>query len=197
MPELNLDPTKTCCFTGHRPEHIMTNEEELFFQLDTAIRQAHYDGYTTFITGAAKGFDIFAGEYVLHLQKGGLPIRLVCAVPYPNFNTRGKDKWSARCTALLEKASAVEYTCDHYHGGVFQKRNRWMVDHSSRVISYFTGCNGGTKNTIDYALTKNIEIVNLYRDSIPQIYAELRLLKELGITKEELMQEELMQPEND
>lgn len=187
---LNLDPTKTCCFTGHRPDQIIDDEEELGFQLDTAIRQAYYDGYTTFITGVAKGFDILAGEYVLHLQKNGYPLRLVCAVPYPNFNTHGKDEWGARCTALLRQASAVEYTCDHYHGGVFQKRNRWMVDHSTRVIAYFHDSSGGTKNTIDYALKKNIMIVNLYSQPLSEIYAELRLLKDLGISPKDLMKTE-------
>ena len=35
--------------------------------------------------------------------------------------------------------------------GTYQRRNEWMVDHSSRVIAVFNGEPSGTKNTIDYA----------------------------------------------
>lgn len=33
-----------------------------------------------------------------------------------------------------------------------------MVDHSSRVIAVFNGQLGGTKNTIDYAKNRAVEI---------------------------------------
>ena len=51
--------------------------------------------------------------------------------------------------------------CDHYHKGVFQMRNEWMVDHSNRVIAYYNGTPGGTRNTIEYAEKKMIEVVML------------------------------------
>ena len=34
-----------------------------------------------------------------------------------------------------------------------------MVNHSNRVIAYFNGAPGGTKNTIDYADGKGIEVI--------------------------------------
>ena len=37
--------------------------------------------------------------------------------------------------------------------------NVWMVDHSSRVIAYYNGSAGGTKNTIDYARKQNIQVI--------------------------------------
>ena len=40
-------------------------------------------------------------------------------------------------------------------------RNEWMVNHSGRVIVYYNGTPGGTRNTIEYAKRKNIEIVLL------------------------------------
>ena len=51
----------------------------------------------------------------------------------------------------------VVNVCDHYHPGVYQQRNVWMVDHSSRVIAYYNGTAGGTRNTIRYAEKKGIE----------------------------------------
>ena len=40
-------------------------------------------------------------------------------------------------------------------------RNEWMVDHSGRVIAYYNGTPGGTRNTIEYAKRKNIEVILL------------------------------------
>ena len=40
----------------------------------------------------------------------------------------------------------------------FQKRDEWIVDHASRVIAVYDGVQGGTKNTIDYAMKCNVEV---------------------------------------
>ena len=34
-----------------------------------------------------------------------------------------------------------------------------MVDHSNRIIAYYNGAPGSTKDTIDYAAAKGIEVV--------------------------------------
>ena len=34
-----------------------------------------------------------------------------------------------------------------------------MVDHSNRLIAFFNGAPGSTKNTVDYALKKGIEVI--------------------------------------
>lgn len=36
---------------------------------------------------------------------------------------------------LLRQVDLIVNVCDHYHRGVFQQRNIWMVDHSRRVIA--------------------------------------------------------------
>ena len=54
-----------CCFTGHRPEKLSLSENEVKPLLEKAIDNAIADGYVTFITGMAKGTDIWAAEIVL------------------------------------------------------------------------------------------------------------------------------------
>lgn len=51
----------------------------------------------------------------------------------------------------MEQADLVKYICPGYNAGAYQRRNEWMVHHSSRVIAVFNGEPSGTKNTIDYA----------------------------------------------
>ncbi len=48
---------KCCCFTGHRPEKLHAAKNIVLQKLDAAIITALRDGYTTFISGMAKGVD--------------------------------------------------------------------------------------------------------------------------------------------
>lgn len=54
-----------CCFTGHRPEKLSQPEAVVKSKLDAAVRQAIDDGFVTFITGMARGVDIWAAQAVL------------------------------------------------------------------------------------------------------------------------------------
>lgn len=162
MPEIIIDPAKTCCFTGHRPDHLPEDFRELYSRIDTAVRQAVDDGYNTFLTGMAIGFDRMAGYTVLQLKHRGFPVRLICAVPYKGFAEGSRDEWRELSLTLLEQADAVEYICPKSHPGCYQLRNRWMVDHSSRVIAYYADVKGGTRDTVRYAEKKNIPVTNLF-----------------------------------
>ncbi len=148
-----------CCFTGHRPEKLAWSEEHAVVALEEKIRQAIADGYTTFISGMARGVDIWAAEIVLRLRDEGVPLRLICAVPLPDFEKRWPFAWQKRYHAVLKSADLVKVLFNSYSPSVFQQRNEWMVDHSARVIAMYTGEPGGTKNTIDFALRKGIEVM--------------------------------------
>lgn len=45
----------------------------------------------------------------------------------------------------------------------FHIRNRYMVDHSSRLICYYDGQLGGTDYTVNYARKKGLDIINLHK----------------------------------
>lgn len=74
-----------CCFTGHRPEKLSLSENEVKHLLEKAIDNAIADGYVTFITGMAKGTDIWAVEIVLEKKKRNDALRLICAIPAPRL----------------------------------------------------------------------------------------------------------------
>ena len=74
-----------CCFTGHRPEKLSLSENEVKHLLEKAIDNAIADGYVTFITGMAKGTDIWAAEIVLEKKKRNDALRLICAIPHPDL----------------------------------------------------------------------------------------------------------------
>lgn len=150
----------TCCFTGHRPQKIFENEQAIIFSLEKAIVEAVSNGYTTFITGMAYGVDIWAAEIVLRLKRKH-NLKLICAVPHPNFEKRWSLEWQERYNKIVSSADEVHCISNYYSKGCYQIRNIWMVDHSSLVIAAYNGTIGGTKNTIVYAKQKNKKVVNV------------------------------------
>ena len=153
-----------CCFTGHRPEKLSWTEKEVIAWLEAEILKAIDDGFVTFISGMARGVDIWAAEIVLHLRDEGKPIHLICASPFEGFARSWSDDWKQRYNDVIRRADIVKYVCKGYSRACFQLRNEWMVDHSSRVIAVFSGGLGGTKNTIDYARSSEIHTIVMELD---------------------------------
>jgi len=146
------------CFTGHRPEKLHSDEAAVCTVLSNAIDAAISDGYRTFITGMARGVDIWAAEIVLARKTINPAIRLICALPHPDFEKRWSAHWQARYNAILQQADLVREICPAYSKASYQIRNEWMVDHSARVVAIFNGATGGTANTIAYAERHGVEV---------------------------------------
>lgn len=148
-----------CCFTGHRPEKLTVSEERLAALLEAEIRKAIGQEFTTFITGMAKGTDLIAAEIVLRLREEDPRLRLVAALPYPNFGQRWGGGWSERFQRVLSAADQIECVCPCSSWASYQLRNEWMVNHSALVIAAFNGESGGTKNTLDFARKQRVPCV--------------------------------------
>lgn len=146
------------CFTGHRPEKLTMSETDVKTGLTEQIRKAISERYTTFITGMAKGVDLWAGKIVADLRDSGSDIKLIAASPYEGFGKGWAPEWQSLSQEILQRADLVKYVCSGYNKGCFMTRNKWMVDHSNLVIAIFNGEKGGTKNTIDYARKQGIEV---------------------------------------
>lgn len=146
------------CFTGHRPEKLKQSESVIVKALETAIKEAIADGKNVFISGMARGVDIWAAEIVLRLRNEGQNLKLICASPYDGFERGWSHDWQQRYNAVLRSADLVRFIGPGYSRACFQIRNEWMVDHSALVIAVFNGQPGGTKNTIDYARQKGIRV---------------------------------------
>ena len=149
-----------CCFTRHRPEKLNVPETEVIAWLDAEIRKAIDDGFVTFISGMARGVDIWAAEIVLRLRDSGKPIHLICASPFEGFERSWSEDWRRRYIDVMRRADIVKFICKGYSCACFQIRNEWMVDRSARVIAVFNGEPGGTKNTIAYADNEKVAIVS-------------------------------------
>ena len=150
-----------CCFTGHRPEKLGISEIRAKVLLKSAIQQAISDGYVTFISGMARGIDLWAAEIVIEEREKNDNIHLVCASPFNGFENRWSEHEQAIYHSIIEQADLVKFISQHYYRACFQVRNEWMVDRVSRVIAAYNGTKGGTKNTIEYANRKEIFVENI------------------------------------
>ena len=151
------DKRKTrCCFTGHRPQKLHRPVDDIKVDLENEILSAIADGYTTFITGMAYGTDIWAGNIVVRLKDRFPDLKLIAAVPFPEFSENWDEEWKDRYDRLLAKADFVKVMAQEYSDAAYQVRNQWMVDHSSKVIAVYDGTAGGTRNTIQYARKNHV-----------------------------------------
>ena len=149
------------CFTGHRPEKLTRDEKSVMKDLEKEIRKAVSDGLNVFITGMARGVDIWAAQIVLKLRDEGCNVRLICTCPYEGFERSWSQEWQKAYREILTVADFVKYVCNGYDPACFQIRNEWMVNHSARVIAVYNGENGGTKNTMDYAMKVGVPVVRI------------------------------------
>jgi len=151
----------TCCFTGHRPEKLNCPAEIVIDELRNAIEDAFSDGFTEYITGMARGIDIWAAEAVIELRKENPHIRLICAIPFEGFERNWEEHWKKRYKEILSASDEIHYISEGYSRYCYQMRNEWMIDHASMVIAGYTGATGRTRNTIVYARKKDDIIVRL------------------------------------
>ena len=172
------DPrSHTCCFSGYRPEKMPFRTydpdavQALEAALDRAVEYAVSQGYHTFLSGMAAGFDIWAAEAVIR-ARAHHDIRLLCAVPHDHQSDRFAPSWKKRYNVCLVNSDAVRVFASNYFSGCFSVRNRFMVDSSSLLICYFDGQAGDTAQTVHYAQSSGLHIINLS----PRTYDQLSLL---------------------
>ena len=162
---------ESCCFTGHRPAKLPWgyNEQDprcvkLKERIADAVLLAYQEGYRHFLCGMAQGCDLYFCEAVLALRIRHPEITVEAAIPCPTQ----ADGWPAaerrRYRELVAQCDLETMVSESYSTTCMQRRDRYMVDHSMLLIAAFDGTAGGTRYTVEYALRRGIEILDV---SIP------------------------------
>lgn len=111
MPKTELEKRQNrCCFTGHRPEKLLCSEIQVKNMLAKEITTALRQGKHTFISGMARGSDIYAAELVLEYRAQYPDIHLICALPHPDFEKHWSSEWQQRYRKILMAADYVTWT---------------------------------------------------------------------------------------
>ncbi len=156
---------QVCCFTGHRPDKLPWGEDEgdlrclaVKKQLVQALERAYKLGYRHFISGMARGSDLYFAEAVLELRERCPDARLECARPCETQSSRWPAREQQRYQEILDRCDYETMVQHTYDRGCMMRRNRYMVDHASRIIALYDGVpKGGTAQTLAYALRRGLE----------------------------------------
>lgn len=164
-----MQERKACCFTGHRPNHLPwgLNEQHILCRktreaIALCIEYAYQDGFRLFYTGMAQGIDLVAAETVLHCKKLHPDIELAAAIPYAGHaRSWSGDELERYCSILSQcREGNIHILAPAYARWCLITRDRYMVDHSQRLIAVYDGkSSGGTQYTLSYAMQQKIETV--------------------------------------
>jgi len=149
-------------FTGHRAgpkmggfkipnpvyNYVCQETEKLLCELE------HIDNDIVCRSGMSTGYDMWAAFICIEL---GLPF--VATVPFVGQEKIWPKESQDIYYKLLHKACRVEIVSEGgYSPEKMQIRNERLVDKCDVLIAAFDGSNGGTKNCVEYAKSKNKEI---------------------------------------
>lgn len=162
---------KSACFTGHRvlsenPKHLF---DRLYKTLEKLVIQ---HGITDFYAGGAVGFDTIAEKCVLRLRNamnGKVDIRLHLVLPCSNEDqTRSwtaEQKYELRC--IMQRADSVEYTAQKHDSSCMGRRNALLVEHANAfcICYYDVHHKSGTAQTVNLAMQKDLQIINLFTET--------------------------------
>lgn len=170
LVDIPYDPAHTCCFSGSRPEKLGFDwqREPYFFDvlrtdLRAAIRHAVDLEYRRFITGMSRGFDLWAAEEVINLQREFPHLQLIAAIPFAGMETRWEPYWRDLYAQICEHCEYRSCMFNRFTPRCYHARDEYMVQHSSRVICWNNGTLGGTAYTCQYAERRGITLDNIHR----------------------------------
>ncbi len=164
---LKREKHQACFFTGHRDivgvdaEDTERLQETMRGWLDRQVESMVYQGFSTFLCGGARGFDLLAAAAVLHAKQTYHPsLRLILLLPCRE-QTRG---WNGRDLALhlavLQRAEAY-YLQQDYDRSCMHRRNRLLVDCAITGVAYYDEKKerSGTGMTVRYAAACGVPMI--------------------------------------
>ena len=163
-----MDPSVTCCFSGHRPNKLPWGMDEndprcfdLKAEIAARLEGVYEAGYRCFLCGMAAGCDLYFAEAVLALRSIHPDVTLEAAIPCAGQ----ADSWPAalrrRYEALVADCDTVTVLQQAYTPGCMQRRNQYMVEHASLLLAVYDGLPGGTMSTILFALRRGCRVIRI------------------------------------
>ena len=159
-----------CCFSAQGPDKLKTPAEEVDAWFSAQIDAAVQAGYRTFLCGCGMGSDLSAGFAVMRKRDAGVPVKLICVVPWPGFAKKWEFVWGSPFEYLLRHADYVKYISKTFRESVFRERNEYLVNHSRRLIAWYEDGVSKTWDTIEYAVRQGVEVVT----NKPEFVTEFR-----------------------
>jgi uncharacterized phage-like protein YoqJ len=156
-----LGETMIIGLTGHRPPRLglgYTKDDSLFL-FKFAVQCLQEEGeITELISGVAQGWDRAGAEAAYFLC---VPVR--AAVPFEGQESKWPEQAQEDYRDFLTKCKVVVVSPGGYSNSKFFLRDKYIVDNCHKLLALYDGEEkGGTWQTVKYAKSKGIPIVNCW-----------------------------------
>jgi uncharacterized phage-like protein YoqJ len=121
-------------------------------------------GYRYFLCGMAVGFDLEAAKAVISLRERLPGVEVIAVIPFKGSQERFSTEQRTLFDQIVEESAETITLATRYSTDVYARRNNYLVDNSSAVVTYFTGEKGGTAYTINRAVKNLSYIINIYNN---------------------------------
>lgn len=157
MSEIFINRARAVAVTGHRVLELDFDKRKLEYLLEKCVEK----GFDTFLIGMALGFDTICFQTLEKIKKKNGNIKIIACIPCRNqsykFNKVQKEEYDRMIGVADEKI----YVSEEYTPSCMQKRNKFMVDNASIVISYKRREFGGTAKTVAHAIKNQVPIIEI------------------------------------
>ncbi|MGM9624492.1 MAG: SLOG family protein [Eubacteriales bacterium] len=162
LRNLAAERAHACFFSGHRsiPQADASPLRELLAQQLEALI---YQGFSVFLCGAARGFDLLAASEVLRLRSTHPALRLIFLIPCRNQAVRWNERERSLYRALVARGQVLLLS-ETYQRECMLRRNRLLVENAIFGLTYYNPqkINSGTGMTVRYAENRSIPSINLF-----------------------------------
>ncbi len=147
---------KTCAVTGHRDIDKNFDREILRIIFLKLIEE----GYDCFLIGMALGFDTMCFQ-ILEKIREKKDIKIIAVIPCLTQDYKFSVEDKKEYQRMIKSSNQKIILSKDYTPYCMTKRNMFMVDNCSLLISYLRRESGGTFKTVKYAESKNVEIIKI------------------------------------
>ena len=158
----------SCSFTGHRPTKLPWRGNEnaprcltLKAQIAVSLDGIYKSGYRHFLCGMALGCDTYFAEAVLALRERCPDVTLEAAIPCDTQSDKWNRKQKETYQRILSQCDCITYVSHVYTPDCMQRRNEYMINHSSMLLACFNGSFSGTMKTILFAEREGLQTIIL------------------------------------
>lgn len=153
--------SKKCAFSGHRNVFQLCGDKKEFkSSLTAAVFGLLSRGFSTFLCGMARGFDLVAAETLLTFRND-FDFTLVAVKPCEDQESTLSLPSKELYRKILCGCDEVVALSESYFRGCMQARDRYLVDNCDALLCFLRKSGGGTYYTVNYARKKGVEIIEL------------------------------------
>src|SRR5260221_1806202 len=139
--------------SGHR-KYNQDHYNHIYIETKKVLKQFKPE---KIISGLAIGYDQLAAVIAF---RNNIPV--IGAIPFVGQENVWPEKAQETYRKSVAKCCETIIVCDGgYAVWKLMERNKYIVDNSDIMLAYFSGDLSGTKNCLEYAKTKNKQIINI------------------------------------